>query len=129
MQSVCGFVCGFAAASAQPQSRSVLTKILQQKRNKEKERVRPLCRYNTLKTTRTRQCKASCEQRLRAGKRANFSAAKNLPFCTSKTKEIHKIFKGRKSLIIFSKTTENYYITLTGKETYLENKFLLMRSF
>jgi hypothetical protein len=40
---------------------------------------------------------ASREQDLSAGKRANFSAAKNLPFCTSKTKEIHKIFKGRES--------------------------------
>jgi len=39
-------------------------------------------------------CCASPEQRLRAGRRANFSAAKNLPFYTSKNKKNLQNFQG-----------------------------------
>jgi hypothetical protein len=44
------------------------------------------CRYNTLKNYTDAASKASREPCLRStGKRANFSAAKNLPFCSKKS--------------------------------------------
>jgi len=54
MQSVCGFACGFAAA-AKPQRPH--NKFLLQKRNKEKELVRPLSRLQQKKINAGREAK------------------------------------------------------------------------
>jgi hypothetical protein len=51
MQCVCGFACGFAAAAAQPQSLERPHSKFSKKRNKEKERVRPLAAITSKKLT------------------------------------------------------------------------------
>jgi hypothetical protein len=77
-------------------SGSVLTDTLQQEKTKF-SKVRPLMPLLLPKIPLwTRHCCASRVQHLSAGKRANFwVGAKICPFA-QKTKEIHKIFKGRK---------------------------------
>jgi len=95
---LCLRLCGCRRPAAKPRASS--QQVFKIKKEIRKRAGSSACRYNIKKISRTRQCKASREQRLRAGKRANFSAAKNLPFCTSKTKEIHKIFKGDGKLSI-----------------------------
>jgi hypothetical protein len=61
------------------------------------------CRYNTLKNLTDAASKASPEQCLRsAGKRANFSAAKNLPFSIFKAQKIKE--QTEKVVKIFSLT-------------------------
>jgi len=64
-----------------------------------KERVRPLCRYNIKKLFWTRQGKASCEQRLRTGKRQIFPPPKICPFAHQKSKKDTKFSRDGRNLM------------------------------
>jgi len=80
MQCVLGFAAAFGCRRP-AKSRSAQIMFIRT--------IGRLCRYSSLKVTRPLQCKASCEQRLRnTGKSTNFSAAKNLPFCTHKAQKL-----------------------------------------
>jgi len=85
---VCGSVGWRLGGGSRQPSRPHTNKFLPAKKYLFLKRVRPLCRYNTLKNHTDAANKASPEQHLRsAGKSANFSAAKNLHFCSKNSQK------------------------------------------